>query len=227
MVKIAHNTLNQRVYRQVRDLVVSGEIRPGTQLEEQALASRMGVSRTPLREAIAQLVTEGLVENRPYRGNFVRAFTPQQVRDLYEVRKALEICAVRLAVPRLNEQRLEVLREILADVQRALEAGELTWYGTADRRFHNMLASYSENQTLIECLERLGFQIQIVRTIANDDPVVVRRTAIERPRILAALEARDADRAAQLMQEHIEGVCESVVAQMEAAEQGGGLSAGA
>ncbi len=219
MSRIGHDTLNQRVYRQLRQLVTSGGIAPGAQLEEQTLASQMGVSRTPLREAITQLVTEGLVENRPYRGNFVRAFTAEQVRDLYVVRQALEGCAVRLAVPRLTEARVEVLRAILADVQRALEAGELTWYGTADGRFHNTLASYSENQTLIDCLERLGLQIQIVRTMANDDPAVVRRTALERPRILAALEGRDVEAAVRLMEQHIEGVGHAVAAQIEARER--------
>lgn len=225
MVKLTHDTLNHRVYRQVRELVVAGDIAPGAQLEEQTLADRMGVSRTPLREAIAQLVTEGLVENRPYRGNFVRAFTARQVRDLYEVRKTLEGCAVRLAVPRLTAPHLATLRDILADVQRALDTGELTWYSTADRRFHNTLASYSENQTLIDCLERLGSQIQVVRTMANDDPATVRRTAFERPHILAALEARDAEAAARLMEGHIEGVCHAVVAQIEARERGEELAA--
>lgn len=218
MPKFGQATLNQRVYRELRQLVISGNIAPGTQLEEQALAGNMGVSRTPLREAIAQLVTDGLVENRPYRGNFVRSFTVKQVRDLYVVRQALEGCAVRLAVPHLIESRLIVLRDILADVQLALEAGELTWYGTADRRFHNTLISYSENQTLIECLERLSLQIQIVRTMANDDPAVVRRTALERPRILAALEARNAELAARLMEEHIAGVGEAMVANLAALE---------
>lgn len=221
MSKVGHATLNQRVYQELRQLVITGGIAPGTQLEEQSLAIDMGVSRTPMREAIAQLVTDGLVENRPYRGNFVRSFTVEQVRDLYVVRQALEGCAVRLAVPRLTESRVAALRDILADVQLALEAGELTWYGTADRRFHNMLISYSENQTLIGCLERLELQIQIVRTMANDDPEVVRRTALERPHILAALEARDAELAARLMEEHIAGVGRAVVDKLEAREMEG------
>ena len=104
--KIEHYPLNRRIYYKVRELIESGVIPPGAQLDERALANDLSVSRTPLREAIATLVEEGLVERRPYRGNFVRMFTAKQVDDLYEVRKALEGLAIRLAVLRLTEEEL-------------------------------------------------------------------------------------------------------------------------
>ncbi len=187
----------------------------GDRLDENALARQLGVSRTPLREAIRGLVQEGLVEHRPFQGNFVRQFTYKQVQDLFEVRGALEGLAARLAVARLTDDGFRVLEEILNDVHEALESGDMSRYALADRRFHSTIAHYSGNATLVESLDQLSAQIQIARVLANRDPDVVQRTAHERPLILAALEARDADEAARLMEQHIKGVFDSLCTQLK------------
>lgn len=218
--RLDHHTLNQRIYDKVREMIESGTISPGTQLDERTLASELDVSRTPLREAIARLVEEGLVERRPYKGNFVRMFTAKQVHDLYEVRKVLEGLAVRLAVPRLTEEDLVQIRLILNDAHNALERGDIAGYSAADQRFHSIIVQIAANETLTTSLDRLKRQIQIMRVSANQDPQVVERTALERPRILAALEARDVEQAAHLMEAHIEGIHRTVVAQIEAMEKG-------
>jgi len=218
VAKLEHSTLNERVYRRIRDSVTSGAVPPSTRLDEQSLATEMGVSRTPVREAIGKLTKEGLVEYRPYQGNFVRAFNARQVNDLYEVRKALELLAVRLAVPRLTPDDLAALGAILDDVQEARERGDMATYSAADRCFHAAVAIASGNETLVESLDRLGLQIQLVRTAANHDPAVVNRTAHQRPGILAAMEAGDAERAAALMAEHIEGVRRAVIAHLAGAD---------
>lgn len=212
MDKMEHYTLHQRIYYKLRELIELGKLPAGMQLDERTLAQELAVSRTPLREAIASLVEEGLVERRPYRGNFVRTFTAKQVNDLYWVRQALEGLAIRLAVSNITEDDLEQIRAILDEAQEALEHNDMAAYSLADQRFHETIALLSGNEILIESLNRLKRQIQIVRIGANRDPRVVRRTALERPRILAALEARDADLATRLLEEHIDGVRRSVVA---------------
>jgi DNA-binding GntR family transcriptional regulator len=212
--KVEHQTLNRRIYYQVRELIEAGTLVPGTQLDERALAQELAVSRTPLREAIASLVEDGLVERRPYRGNFVRQFSARQVNDLFEVRKTLEGLAARLAVPKLSDEGIAALRHLLDAAQQALERNDLLAYSLADQRFHEAIAQAAENETLIESLGRLKRQIQLVRLSANRDPQVVERTARERPRILAALEGRDAVLAGQLMEEHIEGVRRAVIFQL-------------
>lgn len=214
MTKLEHYTLNERVYHRIRQSVVSGAIPTSTRLDEQSLATEMGVSRTPIREAIGKLTKEGLVEYRPYQGNFVRAFDVGQVSDLYEVRKALESLAVRLAVPRVTAADLAVLGVILDDVQAALDSADMIAYAEADRRFHAAVATLSGNEMLVESLDRLGLQIQLVRTVANHDPATVARTAHQRPEILAAFATRDSDRAARLMEEHIESVRQAVARQL-------------
>lgn len=213
MTKLERLTLNERVYQRLRALVISGDLPPQSRLDEITLARDLGVSRTPLREAIGKLGQQGLIEYRPYHGNFVRQFTIKQVNDLFEVRKALEVLAIRSAVVKLSKCQYVALEVILDDVAAALEQGNMTAYGGADRRFHAAIADFSGNDVLVQSLTRLTDQIQIARTIANHDPDVVERTASERPRILAALSARDADAAASLMDEHIEGVRRSAIAQ--------------
>lgn len=210
--------MNERVLLRLRELIASGVLLPGMQLDEQALADAMHISRTPVREAISRLNREGLVEYRPYKGHFVRSFSAKQISDLFEVRKALEGLAIRLTVSKLTEEHLAQLRRILDAIHGALEQNDLVAYSAADQEFHTVVAQMSENESLIELLNRLGMQIQIMRTIANRDPDVVERTAHERPLILEALERRDAALAAQLMEQHIEGVRQAIVGQLEAHE---------
>jgi DNA-binding GntR family transcriptional regulator len=216
MAKLNRDTLNQRVYSQLREMILTGALAGGTQIEERQLAEEMGVSRTPLREAIGQLSNEGIIEYRPYRGNYVRTFTAKQVNDLYQVRMALESLAMRLAIPKLSQEHIHKIRLILDDVQRALERNDMDGYNEADGRFHKAILDITGNDTLKEALGRLAAQIQMVRVIANQDHDVVESTARERPLILAALEARDADEAARLMEAHIDGVRRAVIAQLEA-----------
>ena len=215
-----NHTLNHSIYQAIREMIASGRLAPGSRIDERVIAEQLGVSRTPLREATAKLAKEGLVEQRPYRGNFVRAFSPKQVSDLYETRMVLEGLATRRAVANLSDADLATLTGLLDAAQAALDAEDLDGFSAADQRFHSTIARLSGNETLIESLERLRAQVQLIRLAANRDPDLVQRTARERPAILAALAARDADRAGRLMEEHIDGVRRSMVEQLAAAEDG-------
>lgn len=220
MASSRHQTLNWHVYNDVVQLILSGRFAPGARLDEQLIADELGVSRTPLREAIAKLVKDGLVEHRPYRGNFVRSFTVKQAHDLYEVRKGLESMAVRLATPRLDAASIDRLHAILADIDDALKRGDLMDYAWADQRFHDSIAEFSANDTLIDLLSQLRGQVQLIRMMANRDPSVVEITAMERPGIVHAMVAGDANQASHLMEEHIELVQHSIAARLGAGTGG-------
>jgi DNA-binding GntR family transcriptional regulator len=219
VVEIArkNHTLNHSIYERLREMIATGTLVTGARIDERAISGQLGVSRTPLREAIAKLAKEGLIEQRPYRGNFVRAFSPKQVNDLYETRMVLEGLSARRAVANLTDEGLAELTGILDDIQHALAQADIVAFSAADQRFHSTIARLSGNETVIESLERLRAQVQLVRLAANRDPDLVERTARERPAILAALRDRDADRAARLMEEHIDGVRRTVLKQLEAA----------
>jgi DNA-binding GntR family transcriptional regulator len=217
VVEIAwrNHTLNHSIYESLRRMIAEGILVTGSRIDERAISEQLGVSRTPLREAIAKLAKEGLIEQRPYRGNFVRAFSPKQVNDLYETRMVLEGLAARRAVANLTDEALAELTGILDEIQDALARKDLAAFSVADGKFHAAIANLSGNEAVIESLERLRAQVQLVRLAANRDPGLVERTARERPEILAALRERDADRAARLMEEHIDGVRQTVLRQLE------------
>lgn len=205
---------HHHVYGELRSGITEGEFVSGERLDERALSVALGVSRTPVREAITRLVSDGLVEHRRYEGNFVRQFRAAQVAGMFDVRCALEELAVRQAIQRLTPATLAGIREALDDACAALEQGEMEAFAAADRRFHRIVSDGSENETLTEMLENLDAQIHLVRVIANRDPELVKRTILERDRILQAFEARDSDRAAELMRTHIEGVKATVLRQL-------------
>ena len=207
-------TVHDQAYAKLHEVIVSGAWAPGERLDERALAQALGVSRTPVREAVTRLVSDRLVEHRPYQGNFIRSFTLEQVVSLYDVRRVLEVLAIREAVPRLTEDTLTAIRSVLDEACAAVDKGDLASFADADRTFHHLISECSGNETLVLLLQNLDAQIQIVRTAANRDPQLVERTLIERDRILAALKDRDAEHAATLMAEHIDNVKRTVVDQL-------------
>ena len=206
-----HQTLRERLYEEIVRMIVSGELPGGAEIEEKALIERLQVSRTPFREALSTLAKEGLIEIRPYRGFFVRSFSRKEINDLYELRKTLECLAVHLAVPLMSNRDIEQLGETLNAAVAALKRGDLVAYGQEDRRFHETIAELSDNRALIETLARLGLQIQLGRTIANEDRTLAKRAAKERDAILAAFRTRDSDAAEALMRDHIADVQQAVL----------------
>lgn len=214
MVQNRHLTLRERTYEEIIQMILSGELAPGAQIDERALVERCAVSRTPVREAIGILAKEGLVEIQPYRGFSVRRFTPKEVRDLYDLRRQLESFAIRLAVENVSNVHIAELEAILNASVAALEAGDMQAYGRHDRDFHDLIAELSGNDALVDTLARLSRQIQMCRMIANQSPDFPARAARERDEILDALRKRDADRAAKLMDAHILDVQQAVVRQL-------------
>lgn len=212
MSGLGHSPVNQQVLQYILDLLLSERLVPGSRLDEQGLAKEMGVSRTPLREAIARLAEKGLIEYRPYQGNFVRIFSPDEIRGIYEVRRSLEELAIRLAVSNMTPELLQEIRAVLDVLASAMDRGDITAVNLADRQFHSLIAHASGNSTLISILDELDLQIELIRSMANQNPEVVLHTSLQRPQILSALETGDADTAARLLGEHIGYVCESVLA---------------
>ena len=215
MTATFHNsTLRERTYQALLELILNGELPLGSQLDENGLADRLSISRTPIREAINMLVKDELVEYRSYKGNFVRNFSVKDVQEVYQVRAVLEGLAARLAVQHLTDESLAELEEILSEISEAVRCQDLDTLSSADRRFHRMIVRMGQNRTLNESLERLDLQIQLMRSFANRDPQIVMRTSLERPKIMAALRERDGNRAAQLLEAHIEGVRDALIVQL-------------
>jgi len=133
-------TLWQRVYDHLRDEIMGDRLPPGTELSEVALSRELAVSRGPIREAIGRLAAEGLVTVRPRRGAEVRSITPEELIDSYQVREALEVLAVRLAVPGITDAELADLDELVDRMSEHAKNGAVGDFFIANVAFHELRA---------------------------------------------------------------------------------------
>jgi DNA-binding GntR family transcriptional regulator len=205
-------TLRERIYEEVVRLIVSGELPSGGWLDEKQVIDRLGVSRTPFREAIATLARGGLVDIKPYRGFYVRSFSRNETADLYELYKRLEGFAVELAVPQMSDRDIRRLESTLLEAVVALQRGDMKTYAMRDREFYEAIAEQSGNSALIEAAARLALQIQLCGTITNVSPEFAERTARGCDDVIQAFKTRDTPRAASLVRAHISYAQELILA---------------
>jgi DNA-binding GntR family transcriptional regulator len=211
--RVEHKTLEERVYEELVRLIADATLAPGTQIDEQALAAGLGVSRTPLRAALARLVQEGLALTVPYRGTFVRQFTAKDIDELYEVRTLLEQLAARRAAERIDAEQLAALEETVAAAEAARVREDLAAHTAADAEFHRLIARAADNQLLVEMLDSLRLRVRGLRSVAAADWPPTRQPS-NREQIVDALRRRDAKAAARLMDEHLHPVREAVLAHL-------------
>ncbi len=196
-------TLWQRVYDHLRDEIMGDRLPPGTELSEVALSKELSVSRGPIREAMGRLAAEGLVTVRPRRGAEVRSITPEELIDSYQVREALEVLAVRLAVPRITDAELADLDELVDRMSEHARSGAVADFFAANVAFHELICELSGNKKLLQVHHRLAgeigrFQARTLALRGSLDGSVTEHRAI-----LAAIRLRDVEKAAELTAAHI------------------------
>src|SRR5918992_1912584 len=154
-----NRTLWEQVRDQLREDILAGRLRPGTELSEVALARELGTSRGPLREALGRLASEGLITITPRRGAVVTQLPRQEFLDAYQVREALETLAVRLAVPLMGNAEVAHLRELCELMARAARDDEVRLFFDTNNSFHEALVRASRNQKLYEVHRVLAGQM--------------------------------------------------------------------
>src|SRR6266576_4573503 len=192
-------TLRERIYEEVVQLILSGELPSGGWVDEKQVIHRLRVSRTPFREAIGILANGGLIEIKPYRGFYVRSFSCNETADLYELYKRIECFAVELAVPQMSDRDIRRFEDILVEAVVALQRGDMKTYAIRDRDFYETIAEQSGNSALIEALARVSLQIQLCGTITSVSREFAERAAHACDDIMQAFRARDIPRAAFLV----------------------------
>lgn len=196
-------TLWQRVYDHLREEILDGRLQPGAELAEVALSELLGVSRGPIREAIGRLASEGLVTVRPRRGAVVRPLSRTEFLELYQVREALEMMAVKLAVPRLQADDFEALQALIDRMATHAERDEVTEFFEVNVEFHSRLIEASGNGKLRELYRQLLGQLGRYRLRSLTLRGNLGRSVSEHAAILRAAKRGEAERAAHLMAEHI------------------------
>ena len=198
-----HRTLWQRVHDHLRDEIISGGLTPGTVLHEVALAGSLGVSRGPIREALGRLATEGLVAIRPRRGAVVRALSNEEFIEAYQVREALEMMAVRLAVPRLTAEDQAAMERLIEEMASRAEAEDVQGFFEANTEFHQRFFEVAGNRMLSELYRQLRGQIDRHRLRSLELRGNLRRSIEEHRAILWAARTGDVERAVRLASDHI------------------------
>ncbi len=196
-------TLSQRVYKHLREQILTERLPPGTELSEVALSRELAISRGPIREAMGRLEAEGLITVRPRHRAEVRSLTPTELIDAYQVREALEVLAVRLAIPRVTEEDLARLDRLIDQMAEHARAYAVADFFAVNVEFHETLCELSGNRKLREVHHRLEGEIGRfqARTLALRGSLDGSLT--EHRAIVAAIRLRDADKAAELTAAHV------------------------
>jgi len=213
----AYRTKAEAAAEAIRDAIYAGRLAPGTRLTLRELEEELGLSITPIREALQLLQSEGLVAQEPHRGFRIAAFDAKSVDETYWLRAVLEPLATRLATPRLTAEDLAGLRELQRKLSDALAAGDPRAMQDANRRFHMLIYGAAGQAKLAEHIELLWRQSPFgsLRIVDRRPP----QTVAEHAEILQALEARDADAAERSMYAHIEHARAQLVERLEQGAQ--------
>jgi DNA-binding GntR family transcriptional regulator len=200
----------EQVYLTLREAVVSGELEPGRQLSENELGELLGVSRTPVREALARLREERLVAIVPQLGTFVTLISTQGVADAAFVREALECSAIRLASERADEDGLAALQANLTAQDRAEAAGDAAAFDVLDEALHRMLSEISGHPIAWALARRANGHLDRVRRLSLPEPGYLGEMVAEHRQVVAAVADRDPDHAEAALRHHLRMVLSSL-----------------
>jgi len=214
----SYTPLRELVFEAIHEAIVSGVLEPGERLMEAQLAEELGVSRTPVREALRKLELSGFVVMIPRRGAYVADISLKEVADVFEIRGALEALAASLATERATEDEIEQMERLLVELGKSVEAQDIEAVVDLDTRFHDALYKASRNERLGQLLSLLREQIQRFRGLTLSSPSRMQVALEEHRALLEAVAARDAQAAAQFAANHIESA-ENSLMQLNFAER--------
>ena len=195
--------LRDVVFNTLREAILKGELQPGERLMELQLAAKLGVSRTPIREAIRMLEQEGLAVTIPRKGAEVAKMTLKDMEDVLEVREALDELAAQIACTKMNEQQMAELIRIKDEFEKNTDSSDVKLIAETDEKFHDIIYESTDNAKLVVLLNNLREQIYSNRVeyLKNKDnyPALIQ----EHEEIVEALKAHDKDKVTEAMHKHV------------------------
>ncbi|WCK55982.1 GntR family transcriptional regulator [Aneurinibacillus sp. Ricciae_BoGa-3] len=206
-----NSNLHDRVYFHLRDQIIYNEIKPGSRIDYHQITEDLGVSRTPIRDALNRLQQDGLIEVKPRSGTYVRIPQVKDIAEIYDLRKALERQAVELAASYISKEDLTSLLNEADYAEEAIQRGDVAPFFQADRNLHRSVIHHSCNQRMIAIMDTLEIQIHwygIIMTKNFDRPLQANNM---HRRIVQALYDSRIKEAQILMEEHIEEIKQSVI----------------
>jgi DNA-binding GntR family transcriptional regulator len=210
-------SLTEMVADEVRARIIDGRIGLGAGLSENSLAAELGISKTPVREALMQLKQEGLVQVLPQRGTYVFRLEAEQVVMISELRDVLEIAAVKAALARNAEALAQRLGGLLAKMRTAYEADDRVAYRTLDAEYHEAMIECSGNPYIRNAYRQISFCIQALRARLSNEAQLNKLSLADHREMLRLVKARDATALVKLLQAHISNTRQSYLEVLERA----------
>lgn len=218
----SYQPLHELVCESLREAIRTGLLRPGERLMEIQLAEELGVSRTPVREAIRKLDQEGFVVMMPRRGAYVANMSIRDVNEIFEIRTALESLSNGLAAERITAEELEELQNLLVQIGKYIEEDNMDKIVDTDIAFHELLYRVSRNSRLEGIISNLREQLTRFRTLSMSHPGRLKATLEEHRAIVAAIAEGDVEAAQQAAEYHMEKSEQTLMDAMEAMKKQAG-----
>ena len=215
----SYQPLREVVCETLRDAVRRGILQPGERLMEIQLAEDLGVSRTPVREAIRKLEMEGYVIMMPRRGTYVADLSIRDINEVFEIRTSLESLASGLAAERINEDELEKLQRLLVEIGAYIKSGDMESIVRTDTEFHDLLYQASRNTRLVGIISNLREQLTRFRTTSMSFPGRLKATLEEHRKIVEAIAQGDEKAARKAAEHHMEKSEQTLLASMKSKEK--------
>lgn len=198
----------QKAYDFLYNSIITNELRPGQPIIEQEISSTLGSSRTPVREALKQLESEGLVRHIPGRGTFVSEVTTQDVEEIFALRSMLEVLALQSAWKKINDEEINKVEQFLTSLDSNCSADE---FYRSDRMIHDLIVKNGGNRRLESFLNNINAQIERIRIISSLTPQRLAKSKTEHLAIIDALRERNLEKTEELLRAHINNVKESAI----------------
>lgn len=205
-IKIEHEDLDQLTYKTLKKMILDGQLKQGEKIVQDNLANLLGVSRTPLRRAISQLIQERLIENNG-RGTFVKQYSPEEMISAFEIRAVLEGLASRLCARFMTDTDIQELENLFEKAMSQITENDWTAYREADREFHNRISKQAQSHMLSDILDQ--FQVLGI-TYLKGLTRPPQETIMEHMEIIQALKKRSEDEAERAAVAHIRKSIEAV-----------------
>ncbi len=205
-------SLTEQAVEQIRSRIVGGEFELGAPLSENTLAAELGVSKTPVREALLRLRMEGLVSVLPQRGTIVFEMTAEELRELGELRETMELAALRLAASRNRPLLVKALDGIVGAMGVALADDDTVLYRTLDGEFHQAFFDHCGNRYLASAYESFAFRVRALRTRLSVDPALNRSSYRDHQAIASLVDSGGIQEALERLSEHVHSTIANYVA---------------
>lgn len=229
MAKIEHDdgesilvSLRGRIFNQLQNDIINGKYQEGDNLIETKLSEELGVSRTPIREAIRQLELEGLVQSIPNKGAIVKGISPQDIQDIYTIRMMIEGLAARWAAEKITSEELEELKEAIELEEFYTLKNDTEHLQKFDSRFHDIIFKASKSKPLMHTLSTFHHYVQKARAASLASPGRAQKALEEHKAILLAIIERNAAKAEKLTTEHVRNASKSFINLIKQTVKAGG-----